>query len=50
MRVLNLYDDAGNNKQDVLVVVPLPPAALSGLALLAGVGLIGLRRRRRQFA
>jgi hypothetical protein len=47
VKVMNLYDAAGNAKQSQLMVVPLPPAALMGLALLAGVGgVMGLRRRR----
>lgn len=46
--VVNTFDANGAQKQDQLVVVPLPPAALTGLALLAGVGLIGSLRRRRR--
>jgi hypothetical protein len=50
VRVLNLYttDSSGvrTNHQDVLTVVPLPPAALMGLMLLTGIGLHQRRRRR----
>lgn len=34
--------------QSMLAVVPLPPAAWAGLSTLAGVGVAGLVRRRRQ--
>lgn len=49
VRVLVLTDSAGNPKQDVLVLlsVPLPPAALLGLGLIAGLGAITVVRRRR---
>lgn len=46
--VMNNTKADGSARQDTLVVVPLPPAALSGLALLAGLGLIGVSRRRRR--
>jgi hypothetical protein len=51
VRVLNLWDQgfvgvAGHEKQDQLVMVPLPSAALAGFALLAGLGLAYRRRRR----
>jgi len=36
--------------QTMMAVVPLPPAAWAGLSTLAGIGLIGLVRRRRQTA
>jgi hypothetical protein len=52
VRVLVLTDSAGNVQQDVLVLlaVPLPPAALLGLALIGGLGVAGaVRRRRRTF-
>ncbi len=47
VRVLNDYDRNGANRQDTLVVVPLPPAAAPGLAALGLVGLVGRLRRRR---
>jgi hypothetical protein len=52
VRVLNLWavghvGEAGYEKQDQLVMVPLPSAALAGFALLAGLGLAYGRRRRR---
>jgi hypothetical protein len=53
VRVLVLTDSTGTaNYQDVLVLlaVPLPPAALLGLALIGGLGVAGaVRRRRRTF-
>jgi hypothetical protein len=53
VRVLNLTNPSnGANLQDVLVLiaVPLPPAALLGLALIGGLGVAGaVRRRRRTF-
>jgi hypothetical protein len=36
--------------QTMMAVVPLPPAAWAGLSTLAGIGLIGMIRRRRQTA
>lgn len=53
VRVLNVYTRLGDgsngiHRQDHLVLMaPLPPAALSGLALLGVLGLIQVRRRRR---
>ncbi len=55
VRVLNLswgaYQSGGTNGevecQSVLVLIPLPPAAWAGLSTMAGIGLIGLVRRRR---
>jgi len=35
---------------DPLTVIPLPPAAWAGLSTLAGVGLIGFVRRRKNAA
>lgn len=46
VRILQLVDSDGVTKQDVVTMVPLPPAALAGLGLLGGLGLIRLRRRR----
>lgn len=43
VRVFVLTDDAGNNKQDVLALIPAPAAALLGIVGLAG--LPALRRR-----
>jgi hypothetical protein len=60
VRILNLVDTLGNPQQDVLVLlpqgtpqtfmtpVPLPSSALMGLGLMAGLGAVGLIRRRRQ--
>ncbi len=47
VRVVNNFSATGANKQDILVVVPLPPAALLGFGMLGGLGLIASRRRRR---
>lgn len=51
VRVLNLssFDSAGNlvQNQDLLVVVPLPPAALAGFLLLGGLGAARSLRRRK---
>jgi hypothetical protein len=49
VRVLNLYSGT-DNVQDVLVLVPLPPAAWLGLGLMSAMGVVGLIRRRRQQA
>jgi hypothetical protein len=46
VRVVNLTDSQGNDVQSLLVLVPVPPALLSGLGLLAGLGGVGLLRRR----
>ena len=52
VRVLNLTstnaDGSINNHQDMLVVVPLPPAALAGFLLLGGMGVVSRIRRRRE--
>lgn len=49
VRVLNLTDAQGNRRQDQLVIVmPLPPAALLGMGLMSGVGAFGAWRRRRR--
>lgn len=50
VRVLNLTDSSGNDVQSLLVLVPVPPALLSGLGLLAGLGGVGLLRRRNRRA
>jgi hypothetical protein len=47
VRVLTITDASANNKQDQLFMVPLPPAAFMGLGGLAGLGMIGYLRRRR---
>jgi len=47
VRVLTLTDSSGGNHQDILVMVPLPSAAMLGLGLLAAVGAVGIARRRR---
>jgi hypothetical protein len=50
VRVLNLYTSSGSNAQSQLIVVPLPPGALMGSVLLAGLGVVSLVRRRRRLA
>ena len=47
VRVLTLTDSSGGNHQDVLVLIPLPPAAMLGLGLLSAIGIAGVIRRRR---
>jgi hypothetical protein len=47
VRVLTLTDSSGGNHQDVLVLIPLPPAAMLGLGLLSAIGVAGVIRRRR---
>lgn len=49
VRILVLTGQDGSAKQDVLVLVPvpLPSSALLGLGLMAGLGAIGIVRRRR---
>ncbi len=44
VRVLVLTDDAGNNKQDILALIPAPAGALLGI-----VGLAALPRLRRRW-
>jgi hypothetical protein len=48
VRVFRLYDAAGRDAQDQIgiVAVPLPAAALPGIALLLGLGVVRARRRR----
>jgi len=46
VRVLTLTDSNGNH-QDVLVMVPLPSAALLGFGLMSAVGAVGILRRRK---
>ncbi len=48
VRVLRLYTLGGDNSQDQLTLVPLPPAGWAGLSTLAGAGLVGYIRRRKQ--
>lgn len=38
------------NSQDLLTIVPLPPAAWAGIASLSGIGIFGIIRRRKQLA
>lgn len=45
VRVLNMWNSAGGNAQDMLILVPLPSAGA-----LAGLGLAGLAVRRRRMA
>jgi hypothetical protein len=49
VRILGV-DNGGNQGQDMLVIVPLPPAAWAGIGSLAGVMVVGLVRRRRQLS
>lgn len=47
VKVLNTYAANGTtHKQDMLVVIPLPAGAWMGLAMLAGLAIVSLRRRR----
>ena len=46
VRVMTLTQN-GNNFQDMLTLIPLPPSAWMGLASLAGVGIMQARRRMR---
>jgi hypothetical protein len=46
VRVLTLTDSSGNH-QDVLVLVPLPSAAVIGLGLMSVMGVVGMVRRRK---
>jgi len=48
VRVLTLTDSNGGRHQDILVLVPLPPAAAIGLGLMSAMGVVGLIRRRKQ--
>ena len=47
VRVLQMFNADGSNAQDVLTIVPLPPAAYAGIGTLAGVIGMGYIRRRR---
>jgi len=47
VRVLQLFNSDRSNAQDILTIVPLPPAAYAGLGTLAGVIGMGYIRRRR---
>lgn len=46
VRVMTLTKN-GNSFQDMLTLIPLPPSAWMGLASLAGVGVLQVRRRLR---
>jgi hypothetical protein len=50
VRVMNVYTASGANAQDLLVMVPLPPAAWLGLGLMSAMGAVGIIRRRRRQA
>lgn len=47
VRVLTLTDSSNGRHQDVLVLVPLPPAAMIGFGLMSAMGVVGLIRRRK---
>jgi hypothetical protein len=46
VKALNLYNADGSNAQSQLIVVPLPPAVLLGLALMSMLALGSFLRRR----
>ncbi|MCC6661209.1 MAG: hypothetical protein IT437_10020 [Phycisphaerales bacterium] len=46
VRVLSLWQ-GGNDFQDMLTIIPLPPSVWMGLASLAGIGVLQIRRRAR---
>jgi hypothetical protein len=46
-RIVGLKAMTNSGQQDMLIVVPLPPAALAGLGMLVGIGGIRSVRRRR---
>lgn len=46
-RLAGLKAMTNNGQQDMLIVVPLPPAALAGMGMLAGLGGLRAVRRRR---
>jgi len=50
VRVINPTTSTGGDVQSMLVLVPVPPAVLLGLGLLAGLGGVGLLRQRRRLA
>lgn len=51
VRALNLYDvSTGTYRQSQLVIVPLPAGAKLGFALLAGLGIATMWRRRRRLS
>lgn len=52
VRVLNLWTNSNftGNAQDLLVLVPTPTASLAGMSLLAGMGVLGYVKRRRNNA
>ena len=47
LRLGGLKAMVNNGRQDMLYVVPVPPAALAGAGLLAGLGGVRVARRRK---
>jgi len=47
VRVLTLTTSSGTASQDILVLVPIPPAAMIGLGMMSAMGVVGLIRRRK---
>lgn len=50
VRVINPTTSSGGDVQSLLVLVPIPPALLMGLSIMAGLGGLGLWRRRNRQA
>lgn len=50
VRILGVQGSSADQGQDMLVLVPLPPAAWAGLSTMAGVVGLAYVRRRRQLA